>query len=142
MDDPKLFGNLPVLAVGRRKSAVAQIQIKEGSGLILINGKIGSTYMRGNLANLDLIREPFTFLKSIKEFDDTKIDTIVTVHGGGLKGQANAIKLGISRACVAIHEINRQPLKRVGYLTRDARSKERKKFGLKKARKAPQYSKR
>lgn len=123
--------------VGRRKSAVAQIQILEGNGDFIINGKNGFSYMQQDSSCLLAMQAPLDVLQLQKKYN-----VVVTVQGGGLNAQSQAIKLAIARALCAIEISYRTVLKTKGYLTRDARCKERKKYGLKKARKAPQFSKR
>ncbi len=129
--------NILAKGTGRRKSAIAQIQLVKGTGEFIINGKSGILYMQENPASVLSIQAPLELLRLQKTYD-----TIVTVRGGGLIGQAEAIKLGMARALCDIEKSYRPFLKTKGYLTRDARCKERKKYGLKKARKAPQFSKR
>ncbi len=134
-----MFSGNKILAkgVGRRKSAIAQIEINKGTGDFIINGKPGFLYLQQDSSRLLAIQAPLDTLQLQKEFDIT-----ITVKGGGLDGQSQAIKLGIAKA-LAIFKISyRASLKKKGYLTTDARCKERKKYGLKKARKAPQFSKR
>ncbi|MEW6033746.1 MAG: 30S ribosomal protein S9 [Chloroflexota bacterium] len=121
---------------GRRKCAVAQVRLLPGSGTITVNGKpLESFFPR--LEHRKAIVEP---LKAADRLD--KVDVTVKVVGGGCTGQAGAIRHGIARALVGMDESLRTPLRGVGALTRDARAKERKKYGLKRARKAPQYTKR
>ncbi len=126
-----------IKGVGRRKSAVAQVQIKKGDGNLVINGKAGLSYMQQDSSRLLLIQAPLEVLQLQKKYN-----VIVTVRGGGLDGQSQAIKLGVAKALCTIQSSYRNALKIKGYLTTDARCKERKKYGLKKARKAPQFSKR
>ena len=128
---------LPIIATGRRKTAVAQVKLLDGTGQFTINGKDGVTYLQNNASSLFCVEAPFKLLNLKEEYD-----LIVKVKGGGFLGQAEAIQLGISRALCEIELMYRRALKREGFLRRDSRSKERKKYGLKKARKAPQYSKR
>ena len=132
----------PILATGRRKSAIAQVKIIKGTGVVMINEKLDTIYLQENLSYSSLIKKPFQLLKEEKNFDANQFDIFVKVSGGGLAGQTDAIKLGIARACSLLNESYRTCLKKEGFLTRDSRAKERKKYGLKKARKAPQYSKR
>ncbi|MEM8807927.1 MAG: 30S ribosomal protein S9 [Cyanobacteria bacterium P01_G01_bin.38] len=122
---------------GRRKSSVARVRLIPGSGELKINGKPGDNYLQNNAAYLNATKAPLETLGLESDYD-----ILVNVRGGGLTGQADAIKLGVARALCELDPDNRQPLKTEGYLTRDPRSKERKKYGLKKARKAPQFSKR
>ncbi|MCI4667526.1 MAG: 30S ribosomal protein S9 [Bacteroidia bacterium] len=125
------------IKVGRRKRAVARVILKPGTGEFIINKRDLATYFPVDLLQLK-VNEPFEVLGiSSSEFDIT-----ANVNGGGIKGQADAIRLGISRALVEMDEENRSPLKRAGLMTRDSRKVERKKFGLKKARKSEQFSKR
>ena len=122
---------------GRRKSSVARVRLVPGSGNLTINKKIGSEYLQDNPAYLTSAKAPLETLGLESDYD-----ILATVHGGGLTGQADSIKLGVARALCELDPDNRMPLKTEGYLTRDPRQKERKKYGLKKARKAPQFSKR
>ena len=137
MEDSNLSEKFPIIATGRRKTAVAQVQLFEGTGQFTINGKAGVTYLQENASSILCVEAPFNLLNLEKKYD-----LIVKVKGGGFLGQAEAIQLGISRALCNVEEIYRGALKQKGFLRRDSRSKERKKYGLKKARKAPQYSKR
>ena len=123
-------------ATGRRKEAIARVRLMPGSGRWLVNGKSLEEYFP-NKVHQQLVRDPFTTLEIGDVFDVT-----ARLTGGGVSGQAGALRLGISRALTEIDLDNRPALKRAGFLTRDARVKERRKYGLKKARKAPQYSKR
>jgi len=122
---------------GRRKSAVARVRLVPGNGELKINGKPGDLHLQFNSAYLSATKAPLETLGLENDYD-----ILVNVRGGGLTGQADAIKLGVARALCELDPANRQPLKVEGYLTRDPRSKERKKYGLKKARKASQFSKR
>ncbi|MGK7926612.1 MAG: 30S ribosomal protein S9 [Spirulina sp.] len=122
---------------GRRKSAVARVRLVPGNGQIMVNKRPGDNYFNYNPKYLAEIKAPLATLGMENEYD-----VLVNAHGGGLTGQAEAVKLGVARALCQLDPANRQPLKIEGYLTRDPRAKERKKYGLKKARKAPQYSKR
>lgn len=126
-----------IQSVGRRKSSIAQITLQSGQGEFLINGKPAFIYMQENPSFLVGIQAPLEFLGIQKFFLIN-----VTVKGGGLAGQADAIKLAVARAICKIDSNYRGSIKKRGYLVRDARIKERKKYGLKKARKAPQFSKR
>lgn len=123
--------------VGRRKSSVARVQFISGTGQFLINNQPGFLYLQENPVSIFTIQHPITLL----DFD-TKYDTIIQVKGGGMSGQSSAIQLGLARALCQLQEGDRKVFKHKGFLTRDARIKERKKYGLKKARKAPQFSKR
>jgi small subunit ribosomal protein S9 len=122
---------------GRRKNAIARVRLVPGSGLIVINGKPGELYLQGNPSYLAAAKAPLETLGLEGDYD-----ILVNAHGGGLTGQADAIKMGAARALCELDPENRTPLKREGLLTRDPRAKERRKYGLRKARKAPQYSKR
>ncbi|MEA5470105.1 30S ribosomal protein S9 [Spirulina sp. 06S082] len=122
---------------GRRKNAVARVRLVPGDGQIVVNKRPGDNYFNYNPKYLASIKAPLGTLGMENEYD-----VLVNAHGGGLTGQAEAVKLGVARALCQLDPANRQPLKIEGYLTRDPRAKERKKYGLKKARKAPQYSKR
>lgn len=123
-------------STGRRKQAVARVRLRTGDGKITINGRAIEDYIP-SLASRNLATEPLRTSGIAGGYD---ID--VTVDGGGLSGQSGAIRLGIARALAELEPENRGALKKAGLLTRDAREKESKKYGLKKARKAPQYSKR
>jgi small subunit ribosomal protein S9 len=122
---------------GRRKSAVARVRLVPGSGQMTINGRPGEQYLQGNAGYISAAKAPLETLGLENEYD-----ILVNAHGGGLTGQADAVRLGVARALCQLDPDNRKPLKVEGYLTRDPRAKERRKYGLKKARKAPQYSKR
>jgi len=122
---------------GRRKSAVARVRLVPGVGKMVVNGKDGELYFQFNANYLGSIKAPLETLGLENEYD-----ILVKATGGGLTGQADSIRLGIARALCQLDPENRSPLKTEGYLTRDPRAKERKKYGLHKARKAPQYSKR
>jgi len=125
------------IGLGRRKQAVAKVFLVSGTGNIVINRIPGEKYLQYNTNYLDRI------WSSLKKLNlETEYDIIIFVRGGGLKGQTDAIKLGVARLICQLHPQNRALLKPFGFLTRDARIKERKKYGLRKARKAPQYSKR
>lgn len=121
---------------GRRKNAVARVRLVPGSGKIVVNGRGVEDYFP-MLMLQTVVRQP---LKASEM--DSRFDVIVRVAGGGLSGQAGAVRHGIARALLRVDPNFRPVLKRNGYLTRDARMKERRKYGLKKARKAPQFSKR
>lgn len=122
---------------GRRKSAIARVRLVPGSGAITVNDKPGNDYFNRIASYIQSIKAPLETLGLENDYD-----ILVNAHGGGLTGQADAVKLGVARALCELAPENRQPLKVEGYLTRDPRAKERKKYGLHKARKAPQYSKR
>ena len=129
--------NVPGAAVGRRKEAIARVRLVPGTGTITVNGRTFENYFPNKL-HQQLVTDPFTLLNLTGAYD-----VISRIQGGGPSGQAGALRLGIARALNEIDaENNRPALKKAGFLSRDARVKERKKAGLKKARKAPQYSKR
>ena len=123
-------------ALGRRKRSVAKVTLVKGTGKITVNGKDVKDYMPYETLVMDLV-QPLEITDAKDKFD---ID--VTVKGGGFSGQTGAIRLGIARALMLANADNRPSLKTSGMITRDARIKERKKYGLKKARRAPQFSKR
>lgn len=125
------------LGTGRRKASIARVRLIPGSGKLIINGISGESYLQFSANYLRISYSPLNILGLSKEYD-----IHVKTEGGGLTGQANAIQLGIARALCIINPENRTTLKSEGFLTRDSRIKERKKYGLRKARKAPQYSKR
>jgi small subunit ribosomal protein S9 len=134
---PREIVMAPGAATGRRKEAIARVRIVPGSGQWTINGRALDVYFP-NKVHQQAVKEPFVTLGA-----DDRFDVIARINGGGVSGQAGALRLAISRALNGIDEEgNRPSLKRAGFLTRDPRAKERKKYGLKKARKAPQYSKR
>ena len=127
----------PGAATGRRKEAIARVRLVPGSGQWKINGRTLEDYFP-NKVHQQLVNEPFRTLEL-----EGAYDVIARLGGGGSSGQAGALRLGVARALNEIdHDANRPSLKKAGFLTRDARIKERKKAGLKKARKAPQFSKR
>jgi small subunit ribosomal protein S9 len=126
----------PVPVVGRRKEAVVRARLIPGTGVFKLNGRTLDGYFP-NKVHQQLIREPFVTLEK-----DGQYDVIASLSGGGVTGQAGALRLAIARALIILEPDDRPALKKAGFLTRDPRVKERKKYGLKKARKAPQYSKR
>lgn len=127
----------PAAATGRRKEAVARVRIVPGTGNFRINGRTIDSYFPNKL-HQQVVNEPFAALQL-----EGRFDVIARIHGGGITGQAGALRLGIARCLNEIDlETNRPTLKKAGLLTRDSRVIERKKAGLKKARKAPQFSKR
>jgi small subunit ribosomal protein S9 len=126
----------PTPTVGRRKEAIVRVRLTPGTGEFTLNGRSLDSYFP-NKVHQQLIREPFVTLEK-----DGQYDVVASLSGGGVTGQAGALRLAIARALIGIEPDDRPALKRAGFLTRDARVKERKKYGLKKARKAPQYSKR
>ena len=121
---------------GRRKAAVARVFLRPGNGRITVNGKEFQDYFRGILVGVQAL-EPLKVTNTAGRYD-----ALITVAGGGPSGQADAIKLGVARALLRVDPNFRPALKTGGYLTRDARIVESKKYGLKKARRAPQFSKR
>ncbi len=123
-------------ATGRRKTSVSRVWIKKGSGKITVNGKDSNKYFLRKILN-SILEEPLVKTDSLSE-----IEVFSTVSGGGLSGQAGAVRHGISRALVNYDPSLRKRLKKLGFLTRDARKVERKKFGRHKARRSPQFSKR
>jgi small subunit ribosomal protein S9 len=134
---PQRSASAPGAATGRRKEAIARVRITPGTGSWTINGRTLEEYFP-NKVHQQLVREPLRTLEL-----DGAYDVVARVTGGGASGQAGALRLGVARALnEADVEANRPALKKAGFLSRDARVKERKKYGLKKARKAPQYSKR
>ena len=122
---------------GRRKASVARVRLVPGTGEIFVNNKSGNDYFNRIPNYVNTIKAPLETLGLENEYN-----ILVKAHGGGLTGQSDAVKLGVARALCQLDPENRTPLKTEGYLTRDPRCKERKKYGLHKARKAPQYSKR
>ncbi|MCA9837879.1 MAG: 30S ribosomal protein S9 [Trueperaceae bacterium] len=121
---------------GRRKAAIARVFLRPGSGRIIVNGKDFQTYFRGIFKGVQAL-EPLKVTGTAGRYD-----ALITVQGGGPTGQSDAIQLGVARALVKVDPNFRSSLKKGGYLTRDARVVERKKYGLHKARRAPQFSKR
>ena len=122
--------------VGRRKEAIVRVRLRPGTGEFTLNGRTLDNYFP-NKVHQQLIREPFVTVEK-----DGQYDVIASLSGGGVTGQAGALRLAIARALIGLEPDDRPALKKAGFLTRDPRAKERKKYGLKKARKAPQYSKR
>lgn len=121
---------------GRRKTSTARVFIAQGEGKISVNGRTLDEYFGREVARM-IVRQPLEMVDMVEKFDIN-----VTVKGGGSFGQAGAIRHGLTRALMQYDEALRQPLRAAGYVTRDARAVERKKVGLRKARKRPQYSKR
>ncbi|HEY5442317.1 MAG TPA: 30S ribosomal protein S9 [Candidatus Saccharimonadales bacterium] len=124
-------------AIGRRKSATARVRLKSGKGAIVINGKPADEYFAASKYLLAKLQEPFATVDHVNKFDVSAV-----VSGGGQEGQTEAIRLGISKALTVMNEELKSTLKRANLLSRDAREKERKKFGLKGARKQRQFTKR
>ncbi len=126
----------PIQTVGRRKEAIVRVRLVPGTGQFNLNGRTLEQYFP-NKVHQQLIREPLVTLEKSEQYD-----VIGLLKGGGITGQAGALRLAIARALIETDSDDRPALKKAGFLTRDPRVKERKKYGLKKARKAPQYSKR
>jgi small subunit ribosomal protein S9 len=133
---PVALPNRLIQTVGRRKEAIVRVRLVPGSGKFTLNGKTLEQYFP-NKVHQQLIKEPLVTVERTEMFD-----VIGTLVGGGISGLAGALRLGIARALIEFEINDRPALKKAGFLTRDPRAKERKKYGLKKARKAPQYSKR
>ena len=133
---PPRPGDRPIQTVGRRKEAIVRVRLIPGTGKITCNGRDLEAYFPSKV-HQQLIREPLVTAEKAETFD-----VIANLRGGGITGQAGALRLGIARALITSDADDRPALKKAGFLTRDARVKESKKYGLKKARKAPQYSKR
>ena len=126
----------PIQATGRRNRAVARVRLTPGDGTMTVNGRALDDYFP-SAVHRQLLSEPFRVTET-----DGQWNVDVTMHGGGPTGQAGAMRLGIARGLLEVDAEHRDLLKKAGFLTRDPRKKESKKYGLKKARKAPQYSKR
>ncbi len=122
--------------IGRRKTSVARLYLSAGNGTISVNGRTLENYFPSEIHKI-IIKQPLVLLES-----DGKYDIKINVNGGGSKGQAEAIRLAVSRALCELDEENRPPLKKEGFLTRDPRMVERKKYGRRKARRRFQFSKR
>jgi small subunit ribosomal protein S9 len=133
----KLIFQKDNIGLGKRKQAVARVFLVPGEGNLTINKVSGNKYLQYNETYINTVWAPLKTLKLEKQFD-----VLTFVKGGGLTGQAEAIQLGVARQLCQMNEQDRASLKPFGFLTRDSRIKERKKYGLRKARKAPQYSKR
>ncbi len=132
----KKKSNITYLGTGRRKSSVARVYLSAGEGNIIVNGKELKEYLPQALLRM-VVKSPLEITETVNQFDIS-----INVYGGGFTGQAGAMRHGISRALLEVSEDYRKPLKAAGFLTRDPRAKERKKYGLKGARRAPQFSKR
>ena len=126
----------PIQTVGRRKEAIVRVRIIPGTGKFTLNGRSLEAYFPSKV-HQQVVREPLTVVERVET-----VDVIANLRGGGVTGQAGALRLAIARALCELELDDRPALKKAGFLTRDARVKESKKYGLKKARKAPQYSKR
>jgi small subunit ribosomal protein S9 len=131
-----VVGGKPTQTVGRRKQAIVRVRLMPGTGQFKLNGRSLEEYFP-NKVHQQLIKDPLVTVEKPESFD-----VFATLRGGGITGQAGALRLAIARALIEVEPDDRPPLKKAGFLTRDPRVKERKKYGLKKARKAPQYSKR
>ena len=125
-----------IYATGRRKTSVARVYLRRGKGDIRINNRVLEDYFGRETARM-IVHQPFHVTRTLGDFD-----LVVNVKGGGISGQAGAIRHGITRALMQVDEGFRTPLKKAGYVTRDPRAVERKKYGRHKARKRPQFSKR
>ncbi|HBL36840.1 MAG TPA: 30S ribosomal protein S9 [Firmicutes bacterium] len=136
MPSAKKVDQLKYYGTGRRKTSVAKVWLVPGEGKILVNKQDISSYFGRKVLEV-LVQQPFEQTGTAGKYD-----VIASVHGGGMSGQAGAVRHGIARALLNVDTEFRIPLKRAGFLTRDPRVKERRKYGLKKARKAPQFSKR
>lgn len=128
--------------VGRRKSSVARVYLQAGKGEIIVNGKTLEQYFGGCTTSRMVVKQPLELVEEVKKFDPKQIDIKINVDGGGVSGQAGAIRLGITRALIKHDQGFYRSLREAGFVTRDARQVERKKVGLRKARKSPQFSKR
>ena len=133
---PKFRGERPIQTVGRRKEAIVRVRLMPGTGKITCNGRDLEKYLPSKVAQ-QAVREPLVVADK-----GEVVDVIANLRGGGISGQAGALRLAIARALCELDGDDRPALKKAGFLTRDARVTESKKYGLKKARKAPQYSKR
>jgi small subunit ribosomal protein S9 len=132
---PRRAGGL-IQTVGRRKEAIVRVRLVPGTGKFALNGRELENYFPSKV-HQQLVREPLVLTERVESFD-----VFANLRGGGTTGQAGALRLAIARALIELDVEHRPMLKKAGFLTRDARATERKKYGLKKARKAPQYSKR
>ena len=132
----RVLGDKPVQTVGRRKEAIVRVRLLPGTGKFTLNGRALDAYFPSKVAQ-QLVREPLVITEKAES-----VDVFANLRGGGITGQAGALRLAIARALCEHDPDDRPALKKAGFLTRDPRVTERKKYGLKKARKAPQYSKR
>lgn len=133
---PKKSNLVQYLGTGRRKTSVARVFLRPGTGVVTVNGKPLEEYMPDEILQ-QVVKSPLALTNTLDQFD-----VLVNVKGGGYTGQSGAIRHGITRALMEANEDYRPVLKAAGFVTRDPRAKERKKYGLKKARRAPQFSKR
>jgi small subunit ribosomal protein S9 len=129
-------GERPVQTVGRRKEAIVRVRLIPGTGAVTCNGRDIVDYFPSKV-HQQVVKEPLVATETLEQYD-----VLANLRGGGVTGQAGALRMGIARALIELDPETRPTLKKAGFLTRDARETERKKYGLKKARKAPQYSKR
>jgi small subunit ribosomal protein S9 len=129
-------GDRPIQTVGRRKEAIVRVRLVPGTGKFTLNGRTLEQYFPSKV-HQQVVKEPLVTADRVEA-----VDVYANLRGGGITGQAGALRLAIARALCELQPDDRPALKKSGFLTRDARVKERKKYGLKKARKAPQYSKR
>lgn len=136
LPEPKIDAQGRSYATGKRKNAVARVWIKPGSGRVTVNGRDQETYFARPVLRM-ILKQPFEVVGRVDQYD-----VIATVKGGGLSGQAGAVRHGISKAISIFEPVLRKPLKQGGFLTRDARVVERKKYGRAKARRSFQFSKR
>ena len=132
----KKSNKLVYYGTGRRKCSVAKVRLVAGQGNIIVNGKPVLDYFGRKILELT-VKQPLIVTNT-----ESKYDVLADVHGGGMSGQAGAVRHGIARALLKVEDDFRSPLKKAGFLTRDPRMKERRNYGLKKARKASQFSKR
>jgi small subunit ribosomal protein S9 len=132
----RVRGDRPIQTVGRRKEAIVRVRLVPGTGKFTLNGRTLEQYFPSKV-HQQLVKEPLVTAERVES-----VDVFANLQGGGTTGQAGALRLAIARALCDLNIDDRPALKKAGFLTRDARVKERKKYGLKKARKAPQYSKR
>ncbi len=132
----KKKSNVNYIGTGRRKSSVARVFMTPGTGIITVNGKTLEDYLPQEILRM-VVKSPL-----VETGTDGQYDILINVYGGGLTGQAGAMRHGIARALLEVGEDFRPVLKKAGFLTRDSRAKERKKYGLRGARRRPQYSKR
>ena len=133
---PKKKSNVNYIGTGRRKSSVARVYMTPGTGIITVNEKSLEDYLPQEILRM-VVKSPL-----VETGTEGQYDILINVYGGGLTGQAGAMRHGIARALLEVGEDFRPVLKKAGFLTRDSRSKERKKYGLRGARRRPQYSKR
>ncbi len=129
-------GERPVQTVGRRKEAIVRVRLIPGTGTVTCNGRDIVDYFPSKV-HQQVVKEPLVATETLEQYD-----VLANLRGGGVTGQAGALRMAIARALIELDPESRPTLKKAGFLTRDARETERKKYGLKKARKAPQYSKR